>query len=246
MKLGLINAVFQMKKRFDLVQRLELVKQASAGKKVLHLGCTNWPYTHDALAADMLLHVELGHVAKELYGFDYDQEGIDVLQANGFSNLYRANLEKLEEVDLDETFDVIVAGEMIEHLNNPGLFLNGIKRFMNDDTQLVITTINAYSGMRFVIYGLLGKGGEVEPVHPDHVAYYSYSTLKLLLDRHGFEVGRFAYYDLGVEHRQFNGRLRNLLNDASVMIAPQWADGIIAVCNLSRSSVNGAGAEVLS
>lgn len=232
-----------MKKRFDLVQRLELIKHAAAGKKVLHLGCTNWPYTHEALGANMLLHVELERVAKALYGFDYDQEGIDVLKPKGFANLFRADLEKLEDVDLDETFDVIIAGEMIEHLSNPGLFLNGIKRFMNADTELVITTINAYSGMRFLVYGLRGKGGEVEPVHPDHVAYYSYSTLKLLLNRHGFEVGRFAYYDLGVEHRPHNSRLRNFLNDASVMIAPQWADGIIAVCTLSGNGVNGAAAE---
>ncbi len=227
-----------MNKRFELIQRLEMIKQTSAGKKVLHLGCTNWPYTNEALGSDMLLHVELSRVAKDLYGFDYDQEGIDVLEAKGYTNLFRADLEKLDEVDLDETFDVIIAGEMIEHLNNPGLFLNGIKRFMNADTQLVITTINAYSGMRFLIYGLRGKGGEVEPVHPDHVAYYSYSTLKLLLERHGFEVGRFAFYDLGTEHRPHNSRLRNFLNDASVLIAPQWADGIIAVCSVSGNGVN--------
>lgn len=225
-----------MGERFELVQRLELIKSICIGKKVLHLGCTNWPYTNEALDAEMLLHVELSRVANELYGFDFDQEGIDVLAARGFGNLFRADLEKLDEVDLDETFDVIIAGEMIEHLNNPGLFLNGIKRFMNAETQLVITTINAYSGMRFWVYGLRGGGGTVEPVHPDHVAYYSYSTLKLLLERQGFHIDRFAFYDLGVEHRPHNSALRNFLNDVSVRIAPQWADGIIAVCSLSDAN----------
>jgi SAM-dependent methyltransferase len=182
----------------------------------------------------MLLHAELAKVAKDLYGFDYDQEGIDVLASRGFDHLYRADLEKLGDVDLDETFDVIIAGEMIEHLNNPGLFLNGIKRFMGPDTQLVVTTINAYGGMRFLVYGLRGNGGALEPVHPDHIAYYSYSTLKLLLDRHGFAVDRFMFYDLGDEHRPHNGKLRNFLNDVCVRIAPQWADGIIAVTKLRK------------
>ena len=86
-------------------------------------------------------------------------------------------------MDLDEKFDVIVAGEMIEHLSNPGLFLKGIQRFMSKDTKLLITTINAYMGMRFWIYGLRGQGGSFEPVHQDHVAYYSYSTLSLLIER---------------------------------------------------------------
>ena len=121
---------------------------------------------------------------------------------------------------------------MIEHLNNPGLFLNGIKRFMTPDTQLVITTINAYSGMRFFVYGLRGRGGELEPVHPDHVAYYSYSTLKLLLERHHYDIADFMFYDIGNEHRPHNGKLRNFVSDVCVKIAPQWGDGVIAVCKL--------------
>lgn len=224
-----------MKNGFRLVQRLKLIQDISKGKSVLHLGCTNWPYTQEAIDADMLLHTRLGETASELYGFDFDQEGIDTLAAAGFPNLYRADLQNLAAVDLEKKFDVIIAGEMIEHLNNPGLFLEGIKRFMHERTQLVLTTINAYSGMRFFVYGLRGQGGSLEPVHPDHVAYYSYSTLKLLLERHGFRIAEFMFYDLGDEHRPHNGRLRNLINDVCVRIAPQWADGVIAVCSLGAN-----------
>lgn len=223
-----------MEDKFRLVQRLEYVKSLCAGKKILHLGCTNWPYTQDAIDAGTLLHKDLVEVASEAYGFDFDQEGIDVLAAKGFSNLFRADLENLRDVDLDEQFDVIIAGEMIEHLNNPGKFLEGIKRFMSRETLLAITTVNAYSGMRFLVYGLRGRGGDLEPVHPDHVAYYSYSTLKLLLERYGYELADFMFYDLGSEHRPYNGRLRNFVNDVCVKIAPQWADGIIAVCKVPK------------
>ena len=108
----------------------------------------------------MLLHFDLEKTAKELYGFDFDHEGIDILERYGTKNLFQADLEKLEDVKLDETFDVIIAGEMIEHLNNPGLFLQGIQRFMNAETSLVITTINAYSAFRFLIYGLRGKAAK--------------------------------------------------------------------------------------
>lgn len=217
----------------QLVQRVEFIKALCAGKRVLHLGCTNWPYTSEAIENDMLLHFELEKISRELYGFDYDQKGLDVLAAAGAKNLYRADLEKLGDVDLDDTFDVIVAGEMIEHLNNPGLFLDGIKRFMNDDTRLVITTTNAYCGMRFLIYGLRGKGGKIEPVHPDHIAYYSYSTLKLLVERQNLQIDEFLFYDIGSEHRPLNRWFLNLINDICVTIAPQWADGVIAVCKLA-------------
>jgi SAM-dependent methyltransferase len=221
-----------MNEKPELVQRLDFIREVCKGKKVLHLGCTNYPYTQEAIDSDMLLHFELEKISDKVYGFDYDQAGLDILAGHGTTDLYRADLEKLEDVEFNETFDVIIAGEMIEHLNNPGLFLEGIKRFMNDKTLLVITTINAYCGMRFWIYGLRGKKGSVEPVHPDHVAYYSYSTLSLLLARHDLQTETFMFYDLGKEHRQHNRWILNFINDVCVTIAPQLSDGIIAVCRV--------------
>lgn len=219
----------------EIVQRVKFIKEACRGKKVLHLGFTNYPYTKEALENDMLLHFEIQKVAEQLYGFDFDQQGIDVLEKAGVENLFRADLEKLEEVPLKETFDVIIAGEIIEHLSNPGLFLKGIQRFMHAETNLVITTINAYCALRFVIYGLRGKGGKNEPVHPDHVAYYSYKTLSLILERENLAIKKFLFYDLGVEHRQFNRRIFNFINDVSVKISPHLCDGVIAVCGLAKT-----------
>ena len=221
-----------MEKRFELVQRVEFIKQACAGKKVLHLGCTNYPFTRESLDNEVLLHFEIERAALQLYGFDFDRRGIEELEKTGAKNLYFADLEKLEDVALDETFDVIIAGETIEHLSNPGLFLRGIKRFMNAETDLIITTINAYCALRFVIYALRGRGGGNEPVHPDHVAYYSYKTLNLVLERAELDVKNFLFYDLGAEHRKFNRRLFNFINDAAVKISPQLCDGVIAVCGL--------------
>lgn len=223
-----------MKKNFEMTQRVEFLKQICTGKKVLHLGCTNYPYTKNSIANNMLLHFELAKVAKELYGFDGDQSGIDILQEAGAEKLFLVNLERLELIPLEETFDIIIAGEIIEHLSNPGLFLNGIKRFMDRESKLIITTINAYCIYRFLIYALRGKGGENEPVHPDHVAYYSYKTLSLILNREDLQVEEFLFYDIGIEHRPFNRWFYNLFNDISVKICPQLCDGVIAVCSLNK------------
>jgi SAM-dependent methyltransferase len=218
-----------------LVQRVDLIKEMCTGKKVLHLGCANYPFTQQSIDNEMLLHFDLAKCSDRLYGFDFDQPGLDILAANGAKDLYRADLEKLDEVELNETFDVIVAGEMIEHLNNPGLFLRGIQRFMAEDSRLILTTVNAYCGMRFLWYGLRGKGGVQEPVHPDHVAYFSYSTLSVLVKRFGLTVEDFMFYDIGKEHRPHNRWFLNAANDVFTTIAPQWADGIIAVCKLAQN-----------
>jgi predicted TPR repeat methyltransferase len=222
-----------MPEAIELVQRVELIRSLSKGRRVLHLGCTNWPYTEVSMQGGTLLHRDLEQIADDLTGFDFDQEGIDVLTAAGVKNLYRADLENLDAVPLDDIFDVIIAGEMIEHLNNPGLFLKGIQRFMNAETELVITTINAYSALRFLLYGLRGKGGLNEPVHPDHVYYFSYSTLRLLIERAGLKVNQFYFYDIGQEHRPHNPWYYNLANDVSVKFSKQLADGVIARCKLA-------------
>lgn len=219
--------------RISLVQRIEYLKEASRGKKVLHLGCTDWPYTQAAVEAGTQLHFSLADIARELWGFDADKEGLEYFKTKGFDKLYYADLERLDEVELNETFDVIIAGEMIEHLSNPGLFLRGIKRFMRDDTRLIITTINAYCGMRFFYYGLRGRGGISEPVHPDHVYYFSYSTLRHLIDREKFKETNFLFYDLGKEHRPHNRFYLNWINDICVFFSHQLADGIIIECKLA-------------
>jgi len=221
-----------VQKDFKLVQRVDFIKEICRGRKVLHLGCTNYPYTGDAIANEMLLHFELEKTASEVVGFDLDPRGLEILRSKGSSNLFVADLEQLEKVSVEDTFDVIVGGEMIEHLSNPGSFMKGIRRFMRADTKLVITTINAYCAMRFLIYGVRGKGGRNEPVHPDHVSYYSYKTLNLLLERHGLAMNEFYFYDIGNEHRPFNRWFYNLFNDICVRFSPQLSDGIIAVATL--------------
>lgn len=221
----------------ELVQRLDTLKAYCKGKRVLHLGCTNSPYTQSSIDNGSILHFEIENVAAEVYGLDFDRESIDILTARGSKNIFYADLEHLEDLDLNETFDVILAGEMIEHLNNPGLFLNGIRRFMNADTELVITTLNAYYGMRFIRYGFTRGHGENEPVHPDHVAYYSYSTLHVLIERHNLDVRKFLFYDLGKEHRSTTPVIFRAINDICVWITPRWADGVIAECRLRPSEV---------
>jgi SAM-dependent methyltransferase len=218
---------------FDLVQRLEIIKEFCAGRTVLHLGCTNYPYTKEAIDSDMLLHFELEKICSDLWGLDADSTGIEILEQHGSKQILSGDLERLEEAPLQGKFDVIVAGEMIEHLNNPGLFLMGVKRFMAPDSVLLLTTINAYCAMRFFYYGARGRKGKAEPVHPDHVAYYSYSTIKLLLERHDLRIDNFLYYDIGYEHRPHVRWFNKLVNDVCVRFVPQWADGVIAVCKLS-------------
>jgi hypothetical protein len=98
-----------MNQKIELVQRVEFIKNICREKKVLHLGCTDAPFTQDSIEKEKLLHFSLKEISKELYGFDINKEGLAILAGNGIENLFYADLEKPEEVNLNETFDVIIA-----------------------------------------------------------------------------------------------------------------------------------------
>lgn len=218
----------------EIRDRVEVIIDACRGKRVLHLGCTNSPYTAESLADGSLLHSRLVEVADTVHGIDNDLESMGLMNEAGYTHLHVADLEDLENSGLTHEYDVIVAGEMIEHLSNPGRFLEGVKSLMSPNAILLITTINAYSALRGIQYALRGRGGTNEPVHPDHVAYYSYSTLSLLLRRSGFVIDEFFFYDIGPEHRIHMKWFYRLINDICVRFAQQSSDGVIAFCRVNN------------
>ena len=91
-------------------------------------------------------------------------------------------------------FDCIFAGDVIEHLSNPGLFLNACKRALKPGGVLVITTPNAFS-----FFPLIEKLTHDEPnVNPDHTCYFNKRTLAVLLQKNGFQNPEYSYlYTLG-------------------------------------------------
>lgn len=88
-----------------------------------------------------------------------------------------------------EAPDLIVCGEVLEHLSNPGWFLARLRRQF-PQTPVLITVPNAFSeGGR----QSLRRG--VENVNKDHVAYYSWKTLDTLLTRHGYRAALWHVYN---------------------------------------------------
>ncbi len=84
---------------------------------------------------------------------------------------------------MSEKFDVVLAGDLLEHITCPGLMLNGIRRFLAVDGLVVMSTNNAF-GLHFQIKRWLGIYKE----HFEHVAFFSPETLRNLFERHRYEI----------------------------------------------------------
>lgn len=212
------------------VDRCDFVVDRCQGKHVLHIGCTDWPYTRTKLSHGSLLHARLSLVSRSLVGVDLDAEGVSCLRQLGFAQTYVDNAECLAQPDVrNRSYDVIVAGEMIEHLENPGMFLRSIQSLMNRQTELILTTVNAYCFFRFFYY-LLGR----EEIHPDHNYYFSPRVLCRLLERCGLEIAECHFYRVGREIRALNPKRIVWLDDLAMWMFPRASDGLIVASRLPQ------------
>jgi len=183
-----------------LSRREPLILNRCAGKRVLDLGFIDAGWTPERIAGGNLLHLWIKKAASLLVGVDLDDSFRHLLPAeNENYRLFFGNVEdekmmsKLREFD----FDVVVAAEILEHVDNPGLFLKSVKGVMKPEAALVLTVPN---GLRHQNAAYVAQG--VEMVHPDHNYWYSPTTIQTLMTKNGFHVENLAGYIFGPETRE--------------------------------------------
>jgi SAM-dependent methyltransferase len=218
-----------------LVDRVEYLERAARGRRVVHVGFVDsgcWEY-HTQFGR--WLHAHLDAVATELVGLDLDELGVAEARRRGYEAhaVDCSDAEAVAALGLDPA-EVVVAGEIIEHLDNSGSFLDGLHALVGPGGELVVTTPNSSGLMNALSAALVGY----EVNHPDHVTLYSCFTLCNLLERHGWAVEEVATYVPEVKDRnQESGRMRVLATGARAVLGaerllarlgrPYAADGLI-------------------
>ena len=121
---------------------------------MLHLGCIG--ITEGSLKAKVkamlngnVLHAQLRRATKRVMSIDHDLESVKELQREEFSEILYGDVLRLEEVERGDIFDVILVGDLIEHLSGPGRMLEWIKRFMHGGSDLIVTTPNSFGLLQF-------------------------------------------------------------------------------------------------
>ncbi len=208
--------------RRGIRSRLDLFREGLFNKKVLHIGCTDWPDTEEKLKNKNLLHQFLGNITPNLFGIDVDKEGIDTMQKNGIKNIFIGDIYNLynDKNLLDEKFDILLISEVIEHLINPGLALESVKKYIlktNPKCKVVFTVPNYHNLWRNLTLGFKNK----EVVHSDHKFYFSYRTFRTLLEYVGFKIDDFYFIIYSSYPSTVKGRLLlKLLSKTSPSLAP--------------------------
>jgi hypothetical protein len=211
------------------IDRIQALTEAARGRRVVHVG-----FVDELMAAKQergaWLHERLATVASSLVGLDLDEAGVEAAQAQGYEAhaLDAQSAEAVRSLGLERA-EVVIAGELIEHLDAPGPFLRAMHELADE---LVLTTPNAYRAANFLV-PLSGR----EAVHPHHTSWQSPQTLRRLLEMSGWEATRIAYY-VNPVHRPLRGgpkqqaatllanALRSLLRRTNSLL-PYWSDGMI-------------------
>lgn len=161
------------------MDRIERIIEYTEGPTVLDLGAAQ----HDGSAADNddWLHRHLADNYERVIGVDYLRGAVADLNERGYEFI----CADVTELDMDLRADTIVAGELIEHIANPGQLLARCHDHLRDGGRVVLSTPNPW-GLPVLRRVLQGRQG----VNDEHVAWYGPTVLRQLFDRYGFNVRR--------------------------------------------------------
>ncbi len=211
--------------RVNAIDRDELILKLCTAKNVLHLGCVDYPLLAERLRTNQLLHQKILRVAKKVWGVDVDAEGISMLRdLYKIPDLIVADAEELETIRSTlNNVEVVVAGEILEHVNNAGKVVSGIRDLLPVGGTLIVSVPNALA-LRIWFHTLRHR----ENIHPDHVVYYSPYTLSNFLQRFGFATRELYTYWYPSTRPTVNALKQVLFRQFS----KRWSyigDGIVAI-----------------
>lgn len=180
--------------KFELVEKIkksrpvireDFIEDQCRGKKVLDLGCIR--HSADfAMKDPTWLHRKIKQVATEVVGVDYLPDEVKKINAQGFNVSYG---DVTQPLDLTEQFEVIVAGDLIEHLENFGGFFANCKRLLQKDGAIILSTPNPfYSELNDYV---TLKGTFL--INPEHTCWIDPQALSQLAERFGMVIDEIHY-----------------------------------------------------
>lgn len=206
-------------RNYHLRTKLSILEPYIRGKDVLDIGCIGDEHNY---RTDDWLHGRIVSLASHAIGIDVKRAGIAELLFRGYE-VYYADAQKFS---LEHTrFDVIFAGELLEHLDNPRGFMESVLKCLKPTGVLIITTPNPFSVQRWLSLYLRDS-----TAIGDHVCWYDKSTLANLLARFGLYIDKFmlipvvtwrSFWSDCMRIKTWHNRLGVLASLAIEMFLPQ-------------------------
>src|SRR5579862_4346514 len=167
----------------------------------------------------------LAKSAARIKGFDLLADDIEDARQDGFD----LDVGDAETYLASEPYEVVFAGDLIEHLSNPGRFLDCSRQNLVTGGKLVLSTPNTYSFAK--LSRVILRRTNEPPVNPEHTCYYTPQTLEQLVTRHGFRLVTVMYCELAyAEHHGSAWKRSQLALNAKLSSwFPRFSQTMVAV-----------------
>ena len=163
--------------------RIAYIQNLCRGKRVLDVGVVD-----HTVRSGQSLHRSVASVASYCLGTDILPEAVKTLQARGLN----VRLWDVTSEPLDEQFDVMICGEVIEHLGNPGGLFAAAARTLSPAGRMVLTTPNPFYMFR-TRDNLRGRCFD----SVDHVTMIFPSGVAEFAEREGLRLDRYRGVSVG-------------------------------------------------
>lgn len=130
----------------------------------------------DVGCGDGTLSMLFARYSNDVVGIELSMEGCRTAHSRGI-NVARADVENYGFPFRDDSFDVVIAGEVIEHMTDPDEFLQEIARVLKPSGHCILTTPNLASWYNRILL-LLGY----QPHHTDVSFWHNVGKLKPIAD----------------------------------------------------------------
>lgn len=181
---GLKVKVSEKKRLFD---RLSFLCDYAKDKKIIHVGCVDHlPLIEKKKANGTYLHQRLQEIASRQFGIDNNSDGIQYMKERlGYDNVAVENIidGEINEVIKNEKWDLMIMGEILEHIDNPVQFMQKIHQRYNSYVKEIIITVPNAMAIANTFHSLRNR----ERINSDHRYWFSPYTLHKILHLSGFK-----------------------------------------------------------
>ena len=195
--LSIINEFLNDLKAIDkgnhLKERLDFILNAVKGKKVLDIGIID--HSIKNCFSQNWMHGKILQEASNCIGVDILSDDIEKLRTKGLN----VKCVDFQVSSWKEKFDVIVLGEILEHLDAPGYCLRNISNMLNEDGIIIITIPNPYF-LTTIIKNCFTSSRYCDNI--DHVVWFDPVTLQSLVKRHKLKIKEFHALDISIKSIQ--------------------------------------------
>jgi len=190
-------------KNSRVIGKRDFVSRHVAGKDVLDLGFVAHSLESCLQNPEAWLHGVIRKHARRVLGVDLLEQEVAKLREMGYEAIHDNALT----VRLESKFDVVVCGDLIEHVANPAALLATIEYHLAPDGVALVTTPNPFAAARF--FNILADGQTA--VNVEHTCWFCPQTFYQLLLSSGLEVRDFYWletdFPMPTHHRLFGGAL---------------------------------------